>query len=62
MMVKLIEGGLLVDAMKLITGSEVYIGENKVETVWEDVPYSVINEVLVDYFVGIGSVSVLARG
>jgi len=59
---KLIEGGLMVETMKLITGSEMYVDENKIETDWEDVPYSVINEVLVDFFAGIGSVSALARG
>lgn len=59
---KLIEGGLMVEAMKLITGSEMYIDDNKLETDWEDVPYAVINEVLVDFFAGIGSVSALARG
>ena len=59
---KLIEGGLMVEAMKLITGSEKHIDKEHVETVWEDVPYSAINEVLVDFFAGIGSVSALARG
>lgn len=59
---KLIAGGLMVDAMKLITGSEKHIDEKQVETDWEDVPYSAINEVLVDFFAGIGSVSALARG
>lgn len=59
---KLIAGGLMVEAMKLITGSEKYEDDKKIETDWEDVPYSVINEVLVDFFAGIGSVSALARG
>lgn len=59
---KLIEGGLMVETMKLITGSDKYLGEDKIESNWEDVPYAVINEVLVDFFAGIGSVSTLARG
>lgn len=59
---KLIEGGLMVEAMILITGSEKHVDEKQIETDWEDVPYSVINEVLVDFFAGIGSVSALARG
>lgn len=59
---KLIAGGLMVEAMKLITGSEKHIDEKQSETDWEDVPYSAINEVLVDFFAGIGSVSALARG
>lgn len=59
---KLIEGGLMVEAMIVITGSEKHIDEKQVETDWEDVPYSAINEVLVDFFAGIGSVSALARG
>lgn len=59
---KLIEGGLMVEAMKLITGSEKHVDAQNVETDWEDVPYNAINEVLVDFFAGIGSVSALARG
>ena len=59
---KLIAGGLMVEAMKQITGSDKYEDDKKIETDWEDVPYGVINEVLVDFFAGIGSVSALARG
>lgn len=59
---KLIEGGLMVEAMRVITGSDKYIDDNQVGTDWEDVPYSLINEVLLDFFGGIGGVSALARG
>ena len=57
---KLIVGGGLVETMKVITGSEKYEDGEGIETEWEDVPYSVINGVLQDFFAGIGSVSSLA--
>lgn len=57
----LIEGGVLVDTMIAITGSDLYICEDGSAQDWEDVPYSQINEVLMRFFAGIGSVSALAR-
>lgn len=60
-MEKLIAGGLMVETLRLITNSENYVDPNGIETPFDEVPYSIVNEILTDFFVGIGSISTLAQ-
>lgn len=53
---KLISEGIMEETVKTITGSEVYVSEDGISTAWDEVPYSLLNQVLADFFTGIGSV------
>jgi len=53
---KLIEEGIMEETVKTITGCEMYESDEGIKTPWDEVPYAILNQVLADFFTGIGSV------
>ncbi len=46
----LLENGVLVEFLTVITDSKQYIGEDGKSTAWEEVPIQIIGELITDFF------------